>query len=266
MLRKCTYCLVFAGAFWSGFAHAGLFEDDEARLAIKDLRVATGELRAQLETNRKLSEQGLLDESRRASEENSLLRKGLLDSQNQLELLRAEVAKLRGQFEVLARDLAEAQRRLKDDQQLVDERLRKLEPIKVSLDGKDFLAEPLEKRDFDSALAIFRKGEFDRAQAAFVDFLNRYGANTGYRASALFWLGNAQYAVKDYKDAITNFRLLISASPDHMRVPESMLAISNCQLEMKDAKAARKSLEELAKAFPASEAGQAAKERLSRMK
>ena len=251
---------IVAGLLWSGFAHAGLFEDDEARLAIRDLRVTTGELRAQAEAHRKQTD----EESRRVVEENASLRKGLLESQNQVELLRSDMAKLRGQFELLARDLAETQRRQKDDLQGVDDRIRKFEPTKVLVDGKEFLADPIEKRDFDLALGIFRKGEFDRAQVALVDFLNRYGANSGYRAPALFWLGNAQYAVKDYKEAIANFRTLISAAPDHLRVPESMLAISNCQLEMKDTKAARKTLEDLVKAFPATEAGQAAKERLAR--
>jgi TolA-binding protein len=99
-----------------------------------------------------------------------------------------------------------------------------------------------------------------------VDFLTRYGASSGYRVSALFWLGNAQYALKDYKESVINFRSLIAAAPDHMRVPESLLAISNCQLEMKDSKSARKTLEELIKTFPTSEAGVAAKERLARLK
>lgn len=260
MQRESAWVLAVAGLLWGSLAHAGIFEDEEARLAIKDLRVTTGELHTQVDTLRKQTD----EESRRAAEENASLRKGLLESQNQVELLRSDMAKLRGQYELLARDLAETQRRQKDDLQAVDDRIRRFEPTKVTVDGKEFMADPAEKRDFDQALGVFRKGDFDRAQVALVDFLNRYGANSGYRAPALFWLGNAQYAVKDYKEAIANFRTLISAVPDHMRVPESMLAISNCQLEMKDAKAARKTLEELVKAFPATEAGQAAKERLAR--
>lgn len=264
--RKIAWWLVGAVLWGAGLAHAGLFEDDEARIAIKDLRVQTGDLRTQVETNRKTAEQALAEENRRATEENASLRKALIETQNQLELLRTEIAKMRGQYEVLARDVAESQRKQKDDLQGLDDRIRKFEPAKVSLDGKEFTAEPAEKRDFDQALAIFRKGEFDRAQNALVDFLNRYGATSGYRPSALFWLGNAQYAGKDYKEAIANFRALISAAPDHMRVPESLLAISNCQLEMKDTKGARKTLDELVKNYPATEAGQAAKERLARLK
>lgn len=258
--------LSFGATLWQGSAQAGLFEDDEARRAILELRQVTTELRAQVDSNRKQAEQVLTEASRRAADENASLRKSLLDQQNQLEVLGAELAKLRGQYELLARELADAQRRQKDDIQGFDERIRKVEPVKVSVDGKEFFAEPGEKRDYEQALAVFRKGEFERAQVAWVDFLNRYGSITGYRVSALFWLGNAQYALKDYKEAVINFRSLISAAPDHLRVPEALLAISNCQLEMKDVKAARKTLEELVKSFPSSEAGVAGKERLSRLK
>lgn len=251
-----------AAVLCSTAAHAGLFEDEEARRAILELRQSQTELRSQVDANR----QTLLEELRKAGEENTQLRKVLLETQNQLELLRSDLAKLRGQNELLGRDLADVQRKQKDDMQGTDDRLRKLEPAKVTVDGKEFMAEPTERRDYEAALGTFRKGDFERAQVALVDFLTRYGASSGYRISALFWLGNAQYALKNYKEAVTNFRSLIAAAPDHVRSPEAMLAISNCQLEMKDNKAARKTLEELVKVFPASEAGLAAKDRLARLK
>ena len=185
--------------------------------------------------------------------------------QNQIEALRGEQAKLRGQNEQLVRDLADLQRQQKDAAQTVEERLRKFEPTKVSVDGREFVAEPAEKREFEAALAVFRKGEFAPAQNAFVDFLKRY-PQSGFAASALFWLGNAQYATRDYKEAVINFRALLSLVPDHARAPEAVLSIANCQLELKDTKAARKTLEDLVKAYPQSEAASAAKERLARLK
>lgn len=260
-MRLTHLSLLLVAAFCCS-AHAGLFDDDEARRAIVELRQNQSELRTQVDADRK----NLTEELQKAGDENIQLRKNLLDTQNQIETLRSELAKLRGQNELLARDVAEVQRKQKDDLQALDERTRKLEPAKVSVDGKEFFAEPGEKRDYEFALGIFRKGDFERAQIALVDFLTRYGASSGYRVPALFWLGNAQYALKDYKESISNFRSLMAAAPDHLRVPESMLAISNCQLEMKDLKAARKTLEDLVKAFPSSEAGVAAKERLARLK
>ncbi|MEN9544968.1 MAG: tol-pal system protein YbgF, partial [Pseudomonadota bacterium] len=90
--------------------------------------------------------------------------------------------------------------------------------------------------------------------------------SSGYQPSALYWLGNAQYGKRDYPAAIASFRSLLAAMPDHPRAPEAQLAIANCQIELKDTKSARRSLEELQKNYPKSEAAQAARERLSSLK
>ena len=238
----------------SATSHAGLFEDDEARKAIL-------EMRQRLDT----SQFRLTDELRKAGEDNAQLRRSLLDLSGQIEVLRGELARMRGQGEQYARDLAEVQRTQKDLSQGVDERLRKFEPSKISVDGKEFVADPAEKQEFDAALAVLRKGEFAPAQTAFSNFLKRY-PQTGYKAPALFWLGNAQYALRNYKDAITNFRLLIATDSENVRAPEAVLAIANCQVELKDIKAARKTLEDLIKAYPQSEASSVAKDRLSKLK
>lgn len=237
-----------------GTASAGLFDDEEARKAILDLRQKV-----------QLTEQKLIEEARRTSEESAQLQRGLIDLQGQLDLVRTELAKMRGQNEQMARDVAELQRLQKDAALNVDERLRRFEPSRVTIDGREFLADPSEKRDYDAAMATFRKGEFAAAQVVFVDFLNRY-PKTGYRPSALFWLGNAQYATKDYKDALASFRALVAMGGDHLRVPEAVLAIANCQLELKDIKGARKTLDDLVANYPSSEAAQAAKDRLARLR
>lgn len=228
-------------------AQAALFEDDEARRAILDLR------------QRQDSSQ---EEARRTSEE---MRRSLLDLQNQIEALRADLARIHGQNEQLARSVSELQRQQKDVMQGVDDRLRKFEPSKVSVDGREFMAEPAEKRDYEAALGIFRKGDFAASQTAFLDFLKR-NPQSGYAPSANFWLGNARYATRDYKDAVQNFRTLLAQAPDHLRAPEAVLSIANCQVELKDLRGARKTLEELVKAYPQSEAAVAAKDRLARLK
>ncbi|MBW8722435.1 MAG: tol-pal system protein YbgF [Polaromonas sp.] len=235
-------------------AHAGLFEDDEARKAILDLRQKVDS-----------SQQRMADEVRKTAEDNAQLRRSLLDLSNQIDALRNELATLRGQNENLTRNVVEMQRTQKDLTTGVDERLRKFEPGKVSVDGKEFVADPAEKQEFETALATLRKGDFAAAQTSFLAFMKRY-PQTGYRASALFWLGNAQYALRNYRDAVTNFRSLVTAEPDHMRAPEAMLSLANCQIELKDTKSARKTLEDLVKAYPQAEAAGVAKERLAKLK
>lgn len=161
--------------------------------------------------------------------------------------------------------MAELQRRQKDMARGVDERLRQFEPVAVNVDGREFRADPAEKRDFEAALAVFRSGKFPEAATAFGNFVRQY-PQSGYVPSARFWLGNAQYATRDYKEAIANFKGLLAAAPDHARAPEAALSIANCQIELKDTRAARKTLEDLLRAYPQSEAAAAAKERLARLK
>jgi tol-pal system protein YbgF len=135
----------------------------------------------------------------------------------------------------------------------------------VNVDGLEFFAEPSEKRSFEAAVEVLKKGDFAAAQGVFADFLSRY-PQSGYYSSGLFWLGNAQYATKDYKEAMINFRALMTRSPDHVRAPEAALSVANCQIELKDVKGARKTLDDLLKAYPKSEAAPTARDRLARLK
>ncbi len=252
MLRRITRLLFLS--CWAATASAGLFDDEEARKAILDLR-------QRVDAVRSLAEQG----ASRAADDNASLRRSLLDLQSQIELLRAEIAKLRGLNEQLSRDLAEVQRRQKDIVQGVDDRLRQFEPLKVTLDGREFIVEPAEKKDFEAALAVFRKSDFVAAQPLFIELMRRY-PQSGYTTSALFWLGNAQYATRDYKEAMINFRAQLARDAEHLRASEALLSIANCQIELKDTRGARKTLEDLIKAYPQSEAAGVAKERLTRLK
>lgn len=155
--------------------------------------------------------------------------------------------------------------RLSATAQGMEERFRTVEPVKVKLDGLEFMAEQAEKRDFEAALALFRKAEFAGAKTAFFDFLSRY-SRSGYAPSALFWLGTAQYATRDYAGAMVNFRALIASAADHQRTPEAVLSVANCQVELKDIRGARKTLQDLVSAYPKSEAAVAARERLALLK
>jgi tol-pal system protein YbgF len=253
-------------------AHAGIFDDDEARKAILDLRQQITSLNATVNNTLSAAQQ-------RSAEEIAQLRKSMFELQNQIDRQKGEISQLRGDNEVLARNLADMQIRQKDmlqsaeqklqaaeqRSQVVEQKLTKLEPVKITLDGREFVADPAEKRDFDAAFALFRAGDFVKSQKALFDFIQRY-PGSGYSPSALYWLGNAQYSNRDYKEAIINFRSMISKNPDHMRAPEAMLSIANCQLEMKDPKSAKKTLEELMKAYPKSEAAFAGVERLRTLK
>lgn len=246
-----TIKLTFAAAVMAAFsfaplhAQAALFEDEEARRAILDIRGRLSNM--QNEINAK------------ADKTNSL------DLNNQNEQLRQEIARLRGQVELLTNELANAQKRQKDFYVDLDTRLRKLEPQKVTIDGKEVLMEQGEQREYDAALAHFKAGDYKNAGAAFYDFTRRY-PQSGLAASAQYWLGNTYYAQRDYKNAIVAQQVVVKSYPDSPKAPDALLNIASCYMELKDKAGARKSLESLIAQYPDAPAAQTARERLTALK
>lgn len=247
---------------WCGTSHAALFGDDEARRAILDLRQR---LEQSQNATRTLIEQYNQSQTQAQNQATAQLRSALLDLQGQIDRLKSELSQSLGAQERLARDLTELQLRQKDVLSTVDDRLRRFEPVPASIDGRDVMVDPAEKADFDKAMALFRQADFVSAQTSLESFVLKHGASA-YVPSALFWLGNAQYANKAYKESMANFQKLLTLAPAHPRAAEAMLAISNVQIELKDTKAARKTLETLIKSYPNSETAGTARDRLSRLR
>jgi len=95
-------------------ARAALFDDEEARKRIEATNQRLAQLQRQLE-------------DRIAALETQLKAQGLIELFNQVELVKADAARVRGQFEVLAHELDETQKRQRDLYVDVDSRLRKVE-------------------------------------------------------------------------------------------------------------------------------------------
>ena len=272
----------------AGPVRAGLFDDEEARKAILELRArlaavdeaskardaeaqqaqAQALARQSAQLTQQMTQQMAHQMAQQAAAFEELvqtLKRSILDLNGQIEGLKGELARMRGGHEQLTRDVAEVQKRQRDLSQAADDRIARLEPVKVTLDGQDFMAAPDEKRSYDEALAIMRTGDFDKALAAFAAFQRRY-PGSGYAEAARFWTANALYGKRDYKEAVAAFRAFVNAAPKHPRAPEALLALANSQAEMKDRPGARKTLDELIKTYPQSEAAQAGKERLATLK
>lgn len=226
-------------------AQAQLFADDEARRAILQLRERVNNM--QNEINAKMD------------------KTGTLDLHNQNEALRQEIARLRGQIEVLTNELANTQKRQKDFYVDLDARLRKLEPQKVVVDGREITVEQAEQRAYDAALTHFREGEYRNAAASLYDFTRRY-PQSGLVPSAQYWLGNTYYAMRDYQNAIAAHQVVLDRFPTDSRAPEALLNIASCHLELKNRDAARTALETLLSRYPDSPAAATARERLQNLR
>jgi len=245
--RPALSAVILLAALLPGMNAHALFSDDEARRAILEMRQRVENL--QQAQQQRLEEAGA--QSRRA----------LLELQGQIDTLRADMARLQGENEQLARQIAELQRGQRDQEQ----RLHRMEPQPVEMDGQQFSADPGEQRAYEAALAQFRNNDYAAAAAAFAAFLQRWPAS-GYAPSARFWLGNAQYAGGNYRTALDSFRALLATAPRHARVADATLAIANCQIELKQSQAARTTLRDLIANYPDSEAAASGRERLANLR
>ena len=112
-LRSVVACVLFSAAL-AGSAHAGLFDDEEARKQIVQLR---GQL---ADTQRAL-------DSRVAELEAQAKNRSIIDLFNQVEILKTEFARLRGQLELLQNEMENTQKRQRDLYVDLDGRMRKME-------------------------------------------------------------------------------------------------------------------------------------------
>ncbi len=222
-------------------AHA--FSDDEARKAILELRSRLDQTNAQL----------------------GAAQRAVIDLQNRLDQANQQIATVRGQNEDLSNQLATVQSTQKDYYADLDGRLKKFEPQQQTVDGVQGTVQPGEAEAFNEALKQFRGGDFKGAKASFGDFVAKY-PQSPYRPTALFWLGNAYYALRDYRQSTLTFKQVVDSYPSHPRAPEALLAIAQNQQEQGQTSAARKTLEQITAQYSGSPSAQSAQDRLSKLR
>ena len=103
-----------AGLLLSASAHAGLFDDEEARKQILQLRTQLADTQRTLD-------------ARIGELEAQARNRSIIDLFNQVEILKTEFARLRGQLELLQNEMENTQKRQRDLYVDLDGRLRKLE-------------------------------------------------------------------------------------------------------------------------------------------
>lgn len=222
-------------------AHAGMFDDEVARQRIDTLRTEVDDLARRV------------DQATRNQ----------LDFANQAEALRADVAKLRGQIEVLVNDMEATQKRQQDFYIDLDSRLRKLEGAgSAATDAKAPETDPAqESRDYEAALNAFKGGKYREAIAAFQAFIQAR-PNSELLPNAHFWTASSHYQMKEFRKAADIFAKVAATWPQSQKAPDALLAQANSLGEAGDQKGARKVLEALVVQYPGSTAAQTAKQRL----
>jgi tol-pal system protein YbgF len=246
---------LLAAAFASQAFAQGLFDDSEARRRIEVLR-------QQIEAN-----QRALDERFSKVESASADRNAILELSSQITAMRDDLARMRGQVEVLAHQAELAEKRQKDLYLDIDTRLRKLEQA-GEIGAADPAAamssdpSPAENKAYTAALDQFKLGNYALAVSAMQGFLVTYPSSP-LASNAQYWIGMAHSGQRDYKSAIAAQRKLLATWPDSAKAPDALLSIASAQETMGDRRAAQNTLEDLVARYPDSSSAASAKQRLA---
>ncbi len=228
-------------------AHAGVFDDEEARRQVTDLRIKT---------------EARFDQQAKAQ----------LDLAGQIQRQVEEIARLRGQIETLNYELDTAKKRQQDFYLDLDTRLRKFEAVNAptaavnpenSSNSKPANDPARESQDYETALNQFKAGKYKDAAGSFAGFVQRY-PDSSLAPNAQYWLGNAWYAQRDCKRAIEAQSVVTTKYADSPKAPDAWLAIATCQQEMGNASGAKRSLESVLAKYPSAPAAETARQRLKK--
>jgi tol-pal system protein YbgF len=241
--------LVLFAALAASSAQAGLFDDDEARKQISDLKAEAAAGQKQLDDKIGRLEAALKDRA--------------VDLAQLIDGVRQDVTKLRGQIEVLVNQAETMERRQKDLYVDLDTRFRRLEQSFLEKVAGPEREAQKEKEAYEAALNQFKVGNYQASVAAFQTFVVNY-PNSQLVPAAQYWIGNAYYATRDYKMAIATQQKVVGSWPDNAKAPDAMLNIASAQAELGDQKAARETMRVLVQKYPTSPAAEEAKQRMSK--
>lgn len=233
-------------------AHAALFDDEEAR-------ARTEALRKQVAAN-----QQAIDERLAKIEAEVRDRGALVDLAGQIEALKGDLARMRGQVEVLLNQAETSEKRQKDLYLDIDTRLRKLEKEKeaaAATPAADAPPSPEETKAYEAALNQFKLGNYPLAISALQGLQVTYPSSK-LAPNAQYWIGMAHAAQRDYKNAILAQQKVVTAWPNDAKAPDAMLNIANSQEALGDRRGAQKTLEGLLEKYPTSQAAASARQRL----
>jgi tol-pal system protein YbgF len=204
----------------------------------------------------------------------------MLDLLKEVETLKADIAKLRGQAEVQVHQLDTLGKRQGDlyadlDQRIADLAKAAKPPVADAAPGPQAASAPggaapaldtlAESRGYDAALGQFREADYAGAIAGFKGFLKAY-PDSALAPNAQYWIGYSYYALKDYKTALAHQQKLLAAYPANAKVPDALLNIAASQIALDNLDGARKTLEELVAKHPGTNAAALAARRLSALK
>lgn len=195
---------------------------------------------------------------------------GLIGLLNQVEALRAEVARLRGSLDELNHRQEQADRRQKEVLADFDQRIKTAHalasrplpaalpaPVAAAAVAPAAAVPPVvaaedpeaETRAYEAALNLFKAADYAGAVNAFNGFIASYPASA-LAGNACYWLGLTYFAMGDHKSAVITQRRLLRDYPQHAKVPDALLNMARAHIQLGETEAARQELEQVIAQYP----------------
>lgn len=225
------------------------------------------------DTRRQIADVNRQAQDRLGKIETKLSNDKLLDLVSQIEAMKSELAKLRGETEVLNYNVQTTQKRQNDLYNDLDGRLAKLEgaakQAAPSAPAGGPAVNPAAPEaqtgpDLERALGLLRSRDFPHAVEALQRFLTA-NPDSAQVPDAEYWLGVAHTAQRQYDAAIDTHRRFAEHYPDHPKAPDALRNIANCQRDLGQKDVAKATLRRLLKLYPKSAAAVRAKEDLKHL-
>jgi tol-pal system protein YbgF len=216
----------------------------------------------------------------------------VVDNQSLIQLaaevdrLRAEAQALRGELGTLRFETENSDGRQRDLYVDVDRRLQSLEtqsrvafappPAAPAAAAPSFApAEPSapppaarpvgsDQQNYQAAFDMIQARRYEEAGKAFMDFLTAFPGSP-LADNAQYWLAETYYVQRQFPAALAEFQKVIAQYPQSAKLPDALLKVGYCQVELGDNAQARTSLQQVMRQFPDTTAARLASQRLDRL-
>ena len=112
-------------------------------------------------------------------------------------------------------------------------------------------------RTYAAALEQYQKREYGQAVLDFLDFIAKYPKHP-LANNAQYWIGEAYYVQRDYRQATLEFRRVLDADPRGTKVPDALLKEGLCSLNLHQPGRAYELWRRILREYPDSEAARKA--------
>jgi tol-pal system protein YbgF len=207
----------------------------------------------------------------------------LVQLATELEQLRTESQMLRGELETLRFETENSDSRQRELYVDVDRRLQSLEtaprafePPPAAPQSGGFAQAPpsappaaarpagSDQQNYQAAFDLIQARKYAEAGKGFTEFLAAFPTSP-LADNAQYWLAETHYVQRQFAAGLPEFKKVVELYPQSAKMPDAMLKVGYCQIELGDTAAARATLQDVMRQFPDTTAARLASQRLERL-